>query len=125
MKRLRYRRESERGQGAAMRLFHQLQMMRLRYGDRLGIGAVAAPEAEEAAEPDAPSGGETPSAPAAETGERTEAAAPQVAGGMSSNDEAPGAAGNAFPTGYDWTPEQIADFVAIQRRKRESERQRE
>jgi hypothetical protein len=76
MKRLRYRRESERGQRAAIRLFHQLQMMRLKYGDRLGIGAAAAPAAPAEPERAAPSGGESPSAPPAENGQRTEAATP-------------------------------------------------
>jgi hypothetical protein len=125
MKRLRYRRESERGQQAAMRLFHQLQMMRLKYGDRLGIGAAAAPAAPAQAEPADPKGGESPSTPPAESGQRTEAAAPEVAGGKSSNDEASQAAGRPAPGDYNWTPEQIAEVVANQRRKRESERQRE
>jgi hypothetical protein len=122
MKRLRYRRESERGQQAAMRLFHQLQMMRLKYGDRLGIGAPAAPAQ---AEPADPKGGESPSTPPAESGQRTEAAAPEVAGGISSNDEASPAAGRPASGDYNWTPEQIAEVVANQQRKRESERQRE
>jgi hypothetical protein len=125
MMRLRYRRESERGQEAAMRLFHQLQMMRLNYGDRLGIGAAAAPAAPAEPELPAESGGESPSAPPAESGQRTEAAAPQVAGDISSNDEASPAAGRPTPTDYNWTPEQIAEVVAFQRRKWESQRKRE
>jgi hypothetical protein len=99
-------------------------MMRLKYGDRLGIGAAAAPAAPAEPEPAAPKGGESPSAPPAESGQRTESVAPQVSNGISSNDEASGAAGRPTPTDYNWTPEQTAEVVAFPRRKWESERKR-
>jgi hypothetical protein len=126
MKRLRYRSESKRRQQAGLRQLHQLQLMRLKYGAALG-GTVqgAAPEAAPAAaagQPAAPSS--TPTA-AEEAVHRTEAAATQAAGATSSNDEAPRAPGGPGPDSCAWTPQQIKEFVANQRRKRAAEQQRE
>jgi hypothetical protein len=126
MRRLRYRRESERGQQAALRLFHQLQRMRLLNGEALGTTSVeAATEAGTgpAAEPPAP----PPDTPAAgsEVVHRTEAAASQVAGGTSSNDKAPRAAGGPGPDVVAGSHQQVAEFVANQRRKRVAEQKRE
>jgi hypothetical protein len=55
MKYQRYRLESERGSQAALRTLHQLQRMRLNYGEQLG-GTVEEPEP-------GPSGGDSPSDP--------------------------------------------------------------
>jgi hypothetical protein len=129
MKYLRYIRESDRGNQAAMRQFHQLQMMRLKYGDRLATAAAEADEAPSGADSGpqtgAPTASGTPAEPAAETGHRNEADTTQVSGGTSSNEEAPRTTASPAPTDYNWTPEQIAEVVAFHRRKRESEQQRE
>jgi hypothetical protein len=115
MRRLRYRRESERGQQAAMRLLHQLQRMRLLYGEALGTTSVeAATEAGTgpAAEPPAP----PPDTPAAgsEVVHRTEAAASQVAGGPASNNE-PRTSSTVNPTigRSDVTPERKTEQVVL------------
>jgi hypothetical protein len=126
MKRLRYRRESERGQQAGMRLFLQLQRMRLMNpglvggtSDEAATAAAAAPAAGPAeAAPSAP-------ATASETVHRTEAAAPQVDGGTRSNDKAPQTGGDPGPDPLTWTPQQVKEFIAKQRQKRASEQQRE
>jgi hypothetical protein len=116
MKRLRYRRESERGQQAGMRQLHQLQLMRLKYGEALGATSAAA----------GPQGApRSPSSAAEEAGHRTEAAATQAEGGVSSNDKAPRAPGGPGPDPTAWTAQQIKEFVAEQRRKRAAEQQRE
>jgi hypothetical protein len=126
MKRLRYRRESERGQHAGMRQLHQLQLMRLKHGEALGATSVQAGTeagtAHAAGPPEAPP---SPSAAAEEAGERTEAAATQAAGGASSNDKAPGTPGGPGPDPTAWTAQQIKEYVAELRRKRAAEQQRE
>jgi hypothetical protein len=126
MKRLRYRCESERRQQAGLRLLHQLQLMRLKYGEALGgTTQELAPEAGSApaAEPAAP----PPSSPPAaeEAVYRTEAAATQAEGGARSNDEAPRTPGDPGPRPYGWSPEQVAELIADQRRKRAPEQKRE
>jgi hypothetical protein len=126
MKRLRYRRESERGQQAGMRQLHQLQLMRLKYGEALGATVVAMPAgAGPAAAAGQPEAAPSPSAPAEEAGHRTEAAATQAAGGVSSNDKAPRTPGGPGPDPTAWTAQQIKEYVAEQRRKRAAEQQRE
>jgi hypothetical protein len=93
MKYARYRRESERGNQAAMRQFHQLQMMRLKYGDRIGGAAQEAPEppapmaSDPRPEPEVPKGVETPSQPASQAVHRSEAGAAQVVDGPVGNSE--------------------------------------
>jgi hypothetical protein len=126
MMRLRYRRESERGQQAGMRQLHQLQLMRLKYGEALGTTVVAMPAgAGPAAAAGAPEAGPSPPAAAEEVVHRTEAAAAQAAGGASSNDKAPGTPGGPEADPLARTPQQIKEFVANQRRKRAAEQQRE
>ena len=91
MKRLRYRRENERGYQAGMRLLHQMQVMRLKYGDRLG-GTVdeedPAPTASVSGpQPGVAAGDESPAQPGEQAVYRNEADATQVAGGPVGNDE--------------------------------------
>jgi hypothetical protein len=70
-----------------MRQFHQLQMMRLKYGDRLGGSAQQAPEppaptgSDPQPESGVPTGGETSSQPAPQAVHRSEAGATQVVDG--------------------------------------------
>jgi hypothetical protein len=116
MKRLRYRRESERGQQAGMRQLHQLQLMRLKHGEALGATSAAAGPQE------APP---SPSAAAEEAGHRTQAAATQAGSGASSNDKASWTPGSPGPDPTVWTAQQIKEFVAEQRRKRAVEQQHE
>jgi hypothetical protein len=126
MRRLRYRRESERGQQAAMRLFHQLQRMRLLYGEALGATVVEADtEAGTGPATGAPAAAPEPPAAASEVVHRTEAAATQAAGGTSSNDEAPRTGGDPGPDPLAWTPQQVKEFIAKQRQKRAAEQKRE
>jgi hypothetical protein len=126
MKRLRYRRESERGQQAGMRQLHQLQLMRLKHGEALGATRAEVPaEAGPAAATGPQEAGPGPSAPAEEGVHRTEAAATQAAGGASSNDKAPWPQGRPGPGPTAWTAQQINEYVASQRRKRAAEQQRE
>jgi hypothetical protein len=126
MKRLRYRRESERGQQAGMRQLHQLQLMRLKHGEALGATIQqAATEAGPTATAGPPEASLSPAAGAEEVVHRTEAAVTQAAGGASSNDKAPRTPGSPGPDVFAWTPQQIKEFVANQRRKRAAEQQRE
>jgi hypothetical protein len=126
MKRLRYRRESERGQQAGMRQLHQLQLMRLKHGEALGATIAEVPTRAGAAPAREPSdAAPSTSAAAGEAGHRTEAAATQAEGGASSNDQAPRAPGSPGPDPFAWTPQQIKEFVAEQRRKRAADQQRE
>jgi hypothetical protein len=91
MKRLRYQRENERGYQAGMRLLHQMQLMRLKYGPALGAASAIAPtEASAAAATGPPEGAPSPPATAQEVVHRTEAAATQVAGGTRSTSDAGG-----------------------------------
>jgi hypothetical protein len=88
---LRYQRENERGYQAGMRLLHQMQLMRLKYGDRLG-GTVEAEDPAPTASDSGPqagvaAGGESPAQPGGEAVYRNEAGATQVAGGTAGNDE--------------------------------------
>jgi hypothetical protein len=95
MKYLRYRRECERGTQAAMRLLHQLQRMRLNYGDELGTtiddeepGTVPTGDARDSGpSPGVATGVESPAPAAEEAVYRSEAGATQVAGGAGSNNE--------------------------------------
>jgi hypothetical protein len=83
MKRLRYRRETQRAQESAMRLFHQLKAQRVKHGEEPVEPAAedaGASETEAAAAPSA-------SEPAPEAVYRTEAAATQVSDGIGSNDD--------------------------------------
>jgi hypothetical protein len=89
MKRLRYRRETQRAQESAMRLFHQLKATRLKYGQEPGEPAAEDADASEPEPAPAPSGSE----PAPEAVHRTEAAATQVSDGISSNDDVLSTAG--------------------------------
>jgi hypothetical protein len=126
MKRLRYRSESERRREAGMRQLHQLQLMRLKHGAALGATIVEVPtETSPAAGAGRPEAAPSPSAAAEEAGHRTEAAATQAQGGASSNDKAPWTPGSSGPDVFAWTPQQIKEFVANQRRKRAAEQQRE
>jgi hypothetical protein len=126
MKRLRYRRESQRGRQGALRELHQLQVMRLKYGEALGgTGAAVATEAGTAAPAAPPAAAPGTPAAAEKAGQRTEAAAPQVQSGTSGNDEAPRPGGGAVPTAYQCSPQQVAALVANLRRKRASEQKRE
>jgi hypothetical protein len=93
MKRLRYRRENERGYQAGMRLLHQMQLMRLNYGDQLGVGvgeeeipAQTARDSRSEAAVETPV--DAPAPPAAEAGSRNEAGATQVAAAAQANDGA-------------------------------------
>jgi hypothetical protein len=126
MKRLRYRGESERRQQAGLRQLHQLQLMRLKYGEALGAtGAAVATEAGTVAPAEPPAAAQGTPAAAEEVVHRTEAAATQAEAGASSNDEAPRAPGGSVPDPFAWTPQQIKEFVAQQRQKRAAEQQRE
>jgi hypothetical protein len=91
MKYLRYRRECERGSQAALRLLHQLQRMRLNYGEELGATIeeeeLAPTECDSRPEPDVPTGSESPVPAAEEVVYRSEAGATQVARGSGGNDE--------------------------------------
>jgi hypothetical protein len=74
-----------------MRLLHQMQLMRLKYGDRLG-GTVdeedpAATASDSGPEAGVAAGGESPAQPGGEAVYRNEADATQVAGGPVGNDE--------------------------------------
>jgi hypothetical protein len=92
MKRLRYRRENERGYQAGMRLLHQMQLMRLKYGDQLGVGVGEEVPAQTARDSRSEAAVETPveapAPPAAEAGSRNEAGATQVAAAARGNDPA-------------------------------------
>jgi hypothetical protein len=74
-----------------MRLLHQMQLMRLKYGDRLGGTVeeeVSAPAASDSGpQPGVAAGGESPAQPGGEAVYRNEADATQVAGGSPGNDE--------------------------------------
>jgi hypothetical protein len=94
MLRLRYLRESDRGCQGALRELRRLQEWRLKYGEELSVAVPAdtsgsAPgtvnETAPGTSPETPPG-EAPAGPQ-ETVSRTEAAAPQVAGGSSSCNE--------------------------------------
>jgi hypothetical protein len=126
MKRLRYRRESERGQQAGMRLFLQLQRTRLMNPGLVG-GTSAEPAATAATTPAEGPPAAAPETPAAasETVHRTEAAATQVDGGTRSNDKGPRTPGDLPSDPTQWTPQQVKEFIANQRRKLASEQQRE
>ena len=109
-----------------MRQLHQLQLMRLKHGEALGATVVAMPAgAGPATAAGQPEAAESPSAAAEEAVYRTEAAATQAARGASSNDEAPRTPGGPEADPFAWTPQQIKEFVAEQRRKRAAEQQRE
>jgi hypothetical protein len=83
MKRLRYRRETQRAQESAMRLFHQLKTTRLKHGEE-----PVEPAAEDVdASLGEPAATPSPPEPAPEAVHRTEAAATQVSDGISSNDD--------------------------------------
>jgi hypothetical protein len=126
MKRLRYRRESERGQQAGIRQLHQLQLMRLKHGEALGATVVAMPAgAGPATAAGQPEAAPSPSAAAEEVVHRTEAAATQAAGGTTSNDEASRTPGGLGPDPATWTLQQVKEFMAEHRRKVDAERQRE
>jgi hypothetical protein len=91
MKYLRYIRESDRGNQAAMRQFHQLQMMRLKYGDQLATAAededpVRAGAASEP-QPGPATAEERPSQQESFIGYRNEAGATQVDGGPAGSSE--------------------------------------
>jgi hypothetical protein len=93
MKRLRYRRETQRAQESAMRLFHQLKAMRLKHGEE---------PVEPAGEDTDPAAAEPAAAPSAcepgpEAVYRTEAAATQVSDGIGSNDDDFSNAGGSEP----------------------------
>jgi hypothetical protein len=128
MKRSRYRRDSQRGRQSCLRELHQLQLMRLKYGEALGATPVAMgtdAEAGPAAAAGPPASAASTPAAAAEAVQRTEAAATQVEGGISSNDEAPRTRGRAAPASFHCTPQEVAATVAEQRQKRAAEQQRE
>jgi hypothetical protein len=91
MKYHRYRLESERGRQAELRLLHQLQRMRLNYGEQLGA-TVEQPEPAAAGgdsgpEPGSAAGVESPAQPGEEAVSRNEAGATQVAGGPAGSGE--------------------------------------
>jgi hypothetical protein len=130
MKRSRYRRDSQRGRQSSLRELHQLQLMRLKYGEALGATCVAMDTDTDAEAGPAAAAGQPAAAPstpaaAAEAVQRTEAAAMQVEGGISSNAEAPRARDGAAPASFHRTPQQVAAIVAEQRRKRAAEQKRE
>jgi hypothetical protein len=109
-----------------MRQLHQLQLMRLKHGEALGAKVVEVPAGGgPATAAGAPEAGPSPSAPAEEAVDRTEAAATQAEGGAGSNDKAPRTPGGPGPDPTAWTAQQIKEFVAEQRRKRAAEQQRE
>jgi hypothetical protein len=91
MKRLRYRRETQRAQESAMRLFHQLKAMRLKHGEEPVEPAGEDADASEAEPAAAPSASDA----AGEAVCRTEAAATQVSDGISSNDDVFSTAGRS------------------------------
>jgi hypothetical protein len=91
MKRLRYRRETQRAQESAMRLFHQLKATRLKHGEE---PVEPAAEDADASEPE-PAAVPSASEPAPEAVYRTEAAATQVSDGISSNDDVFSTAGGS------------------------------
>jgi hypothetical protein len=87
----RYRLESERGAQASLRLLHQLQRMRLNYGEELGATAEA-PEpgssgGDSRPNPGVAAAGQPPSLPAGEAVDGNEAGATQVAGGPAGSRE--------------------------------------
>jgi hypothetical protein len=91
MKYSRYRLESERGSQAALRTLHQLQRMRLNYGEQLGA-TVAEPEppssgGDAGLDAGVAEGGQSPSQPAGEAVCGNEADATQVAGGPAGSSE--------------------------------------
>jgi hypothetical protein len=91
MKYLRYIRESDRGNQAAMRQFHQLQMVRLKYGDQLASAAEdedsAPAEAASAPQPGPSTAEESPSHQELVIGYRNEAGAAQADGGPAGSSE--------------------------------------
>jgi len=95
MKYLRYQRECERGTQAALRLVHQLQRMRLNYGDQLGgpiddeePDPIPTGEASDSGpQPGVATGGESAAPGAEEAVYRNEAGATQVAGSSGGNNE--------------------------------------
>jgi hypothetical protein len=91
MKYHRYRLESERGSQASLRLLHQLQRMRLNYGEQLGA-TVEAPEPAPSGgdcrpESAAAAGAESPAQAAGEAVHGNEADATQVADGPAGTSE--------------------------------------
>jgi hypothetical protein len=91
MRYLRYRRESEQGNQAALRTLHQLQRMRLNYGDQL-VGPLEEPvpvpnPGDSRPETAVPAAGESPSDGAEEAVHRNEADATQVDGGPVASSE--------------------------------------
>jgi hypothetical protein len=129
MKRSRYRRDSQRGRQSSLRELHQLQLMRLKYGEALGATCVAmGTDTDTDAGPAAAAGPTAaPSTPAAaaEAGQRTEAAATQAEGGTSSNDKAPRGESGAVPPSSCRSAGDRAEYFASQGPKRVFEPQRE
>jgi hypothetical protein len=91
MKYHRYRLENERGNQAGLRTLHQLQRMRLKYGEQLGA-TVEEPEpgpsgGDSPSDPAVAAGGESPAQAAGGAVYRNEADATQVSGGPAGSSE--------------------------------------
>jgi hypothetical protein len=95
MKRLRYRRETQRAQESAMRLFHQLKAQRLKHGEEPVEPAAEEADASETGAKAEPAAAPGASEPAGEAVHRTEAAATQVSDGIGSNDDVFSTAGGS------------------------------